>query len=72
MFQELSVQEFTINPFQKIGKQWMLITAGDESGYNTMTASWGGLGVLWQRNVRSSVWTLQQIFVRQTIDYTLH
>ena len=25
----------------------MLITAGDQSGYNTMTASWGGLGVLW-------------------------
>ena len=29
----------------------MLITAGDQSGYNTMTASWGGLGVLWGKNV---------------------
>jgi flavin reductase (DIM6/NTAB) family NADH-FMN oxidoreductase RutF len=33
----------------------MLISAGDVSGdkggWNTMTASWGGLGVLWSKNV---------------------
>ena len=28
-----------------------LITAGNEDSYNTMTASWGGLGVLWNKNV---------------------
>ncbi len=39
------------NVFDLIGKQWMLITAGDENGYNTMTASWGALGVLWKKNV---------------------
>lgn len=27
--------------------QWMLITAGNEEKCNTMTASWGGVGVLW-------------------------
>ena len=67
MFQELSVQEFTINPFQKIGKQWMLITAGDESGYNTMTASWGGLGVLWQRNV-ATVYIRPQRYTKSFVD----
>lgn len=39
------------NPFKLIGKDWMLITAGDGSSFNTMTASWGGLGVLWERKV---------------------
>ena len=44
-FREIKPEELDFNPFQKIGKQWMLITAGNESGYNTMTASWGGAGV---------------------------
>lgn len=39
------------NIFEMIGKDWMLITAGDEQKFNTMTASWGGLGVLWNKNV---------------------
>ncbi|MBR2715251.1 MAG: flavin reductase [Ruminococcus sp.] len=38
-------------PFELIGKDWMLLTAGNEDKYNTMTASWGGLGVLWNKNV---------------------
>jgi flavin reductase (DIM6/NTAB) family NADH-FMN oxidoreductase RutF len=29
----------------------MLITAGEPDAFNTMTASWGGLGVLWERKV---------------------
>lgn len=37
--------------FSLIGKEWMLITAGAPTSYNTMTASWGGLGVLWNKNV---------------------
>ncbi len=39
------------NPFALIGDDWMLITAGTLESYNTMTASWGGLGVLWNKNV---------------------
>ena len=39
------------NPFEQIGKQWMLITAGDAAQANTMTASWGGLGILWNKPV---------------------
>lgn len=35
------------NVFSAIGDQWMLITAGTVGRCNTMTASWGGLGVLW-------------------------
>ena len=39
------------NPFELIGQQWMLITAGDKDSFNTMTASWGGLGWLWNKPV---------------------
>lgn len=35
------------NVFTAIGEQWMLITAGTPEKCNTMTASWGGLGVIW-------------------------
>ena len=38
--------------FHLIGKEWMLVTAGSlEAGFNTMTASWGGLGWLWNKPV---------------------
>ena len=39
------------NPFKLIGGDWMLITAGAKESFNTMTASWGGLGVLWDKEV---------------------
>lgn len=37
--------------FSLIGQQWMLITAGREGDVNTMTASWGGMGWLWNKPV---------------------
>lgn len=50
-FKEIDIRELKFSPFEKIGKQWMLITAGNKEAFNTMTASWGGLGVLWNKNV---------------------
>ncbi len=59
-------EEINKNVFKTIGRQWMLISAGDEEKMNTMTASWGGLGVLWNKNVcftfiRDSRYTLEFI-----------
>lgn len=34
-----------------IGQQWMLVSAGTPEKFNCMTASWGGLGFLWNRPV---------------------
>lgn len=73
-FKEISVSELSFNPFDKIGKQWMLITAGDEKGYNTMTASWGFMGVMWGKNVietviRHSRYTLE--FVEKSEFFTV-
>jgi len=50
-FQEINPEQIQDNVFKLIGSDWMLITAGDMTAYNTMTASWGGLGVLWGKNV---------------------
>lgn len=50
-FKEISPEALRKNPFQLIGKDWMLITAGNEESQNTMTASWGGLGVMYGKNV---------------------
>lgn len=50
-WKEIAPREWQGNPFERIGKDWMLITAGDADRCNTMTASWGGLGVLWNKDV---------------------
>ena len=50
-FQQFPIDSVELNPFTKIGKEWALVTAGDKTKYNTMTVSWGGLGVMWGKNV---------------------
>src|SRR5512139_341908 len=50
-FSETRPELLSDNPFRLIGADWMLITAGSPDAFNTMTASWGGLGVLWERKV---------------------
>jgi flavin reductase (DIM6/NTAB) family NADH-FMN oxidoreductase RutF len=37
--------------FRLLDKDWMLITAGVAGKFNTMTASWGGFGILWNQPV---------------------
>lgn len=49
-YREISPEELSCSPIKLIGKDWLLITAPDATkacGANAMTASWGGLGVLW-------------------------
>lgn len=46
-FTKINIAEQSFNPFEKIGKQWMLISAGNANSWNTMTASWGGVGIIW-------------------------
>lgn len=50
-FQSYPIERLELNPFSKIGKEWMLIASGNEEKANAMTASWGGMGVLWGKNV---------------------
>lgn len=53
-FQKISCQEINGNPFSLIGHDWALLCAGNESGFNMMTVSWGQVGVLWNKNVATA------------------
>lgn len=50
-FKEISVSEINNNPFDLIGKDWALVTVKNQDGCNTMTASWGGVGIMWNKPV---------------------
>jgi len=50
-FTEIAPETIDESAFKLIGKDWMLITAGGIESFNTMTGGWGGLGVMWSRNV---------------------
>ena len=55
-------EDFDQSVFRLIGKEWMLVTAKNQEGkVNTMTASWGGLGVMWGKNVAVTVLRPQDI-----------
>lgn len=73
-FIEISPSELSQNVFDMIGKQWMLVTAGNEQHYNTMTASWGGVGVMWNKNVATTVIRPQRYtfeFIEKSETFTL-
>lgn len=50
-FHETDIREVTKSPAEMIGDDWALVTSGDEEKWNTMTVSWGGLGVMWGKPV---------------------
>lgn len=51
-FRSVAPASLSDNFFSRIGQDWMLITAEDGDGrLNTMTASWGTAGILWNKPV---------------------
>ena len=49
--EKFDVKTLNDNVFETIGKEWILVTAGDKEKFNMMTASWGCLGWLWNKPV---------------------
>ena len=47
----INPNEIKDNFIELIGKEWMLVSAGDKEKFNMMTASWGGMGYLWNKPV---------------------
>jgi flavin reductase (DIM6/NTAB) family NADH-FMN oxidoreductase RutF len=47
----IKAEELNKNVFNMIGNEWMLVCAEKNDKFNAMTASWGGMGVLWRKNV---------------------
>ena len=50
-FTKIDPESISENVIKLINRDWALITAGTEGDYNTMTASWGGMGELWNEPV---------------------
>lgn len=55
MFRNICIKDFKENVFDLIGQESMLITAGGKDNCNTMTASWGFLGEMWNKECVSVV-----------------
>ena len=51
MLKEIDIKSVNINPFKKIGDEWALLMAGDKDSYNSMTISWGYMGVMFNKPV---------------------
>ena len=66
-FQPYPIDLLEINPFTKISNEWMLIAAGNQEKVNAMTASWGGLGVLWGKNV-AFIFVREKRYTKEFID----
>lgn len=66
-FQTVPMENFNLNPFEKIGKDWMLVTAEKEGKVNSLTASWGGIGVIWNKNV-AFIFIRESRYTKEFID----
>ncbi len=60
-------EELKDNPFQTIGKDWMLVTAEKDGRVNMLTASWGALGILWNKPV-ATVYIRASRYTKEFID----
>jgi flavin reductase (DIM6/NTAB) family NADH-FMN oxidoreductase RutF len=74
LFKQVSPEEICDNVFTLVGKVFPVITGGKEDHYNSMTASGGGLGMLFKKPttwciLRADRYTLEMIQKEQT--YTM-
>lgn len=58
MWDKIKPEELTENVFHLINDDWMLVAAEDGGRTNAMTASWGGVGILWGKKVASYLYGL--------------
>ena len=68
-FFEIKPAELKGNPFEMIGKQWMLITAKKDDKINSLPASGGALGVIWNKNV-ATIYVRSERYTKEFIDNT--
>ena len=66
---EIQTSQLHSDAFTMIGKEWMLVSAERDGVVNTMTASWGGMGILWNKKV-AFVFLRPQRYTKEFIDGT--
>lgn len=64
---EIDIKTLQKNPFAMIGDEWMLITAEKDGKINTMTASWGGVGIMWGKTV-ATAYIRPQRYTKEFVD----
>ena len=71
IFHEISPEELRDNPFHLFDKEWTLITAEHAGKVNMLTASWGGLGIMWHKPV-AYIAIRPQRFTKTLVDAEEH
>ena len=66
-FQEIEIKDIQCNPWEKIGDEWMLIAAKKDGKVNAMTASWGGVGIMWGKSA-ATVYIRPQRYTKEFVD----
>ena len=66
-YREINPIDLKESTFRLIGHDGMLVTAAHNSRVNTMTASWGGFGVLFNKNV-AYIFVRPQRFTKEFVD----
>jgi flavin reductase (DIM6/NTAB) family NADH-FMN oxidoreductase RutF len=66
-FSTVKPEELDKSIFRIISKDWMLISAEKNGKVNTMTASWGGAGFLWNKNV-AFIFVRKSRYTKEFID----
>jgi flavin reductase (DIM6/NTAB) family NADH-FMN oxidoreductase RutF len=66
-FKKISAEELNENFIDLIGNKWMLITASKDDKVNTMTASWGGVGIMWGKTV-ATAYIRPQRYTKEFVD----
>jgi flavin reductase (DIM6/NTAB) family NADH-FMN oxidoreductase RutF len=74
LFTSILPEAITDNVFNLVGKDFTVITAGKESHFNSMTAGWGGAGILFNKPVtwcmlRANRYTLE--IIKEEHTYTM-
>ena len=67
MFKEVDVKTFDLEIFNKLNKEWALLSAGNKDAFNTMTISWGEMGTLWNKPVMTC-FVRPQRYTKEFID----
>ncbi len=71
IFKQIDAKEIPESVFKLVGSDYSVITSGDLSLYNSMVASWGGWGILFEKPtawcyLRANRYTLEIIRKKQT------
>ena len=66
-FKEIAPEEFNESVFKAIGKDWLLLAGTVDGKTNAMTASWGGMGIMWGKPV-AYVFIRPQRYTKEFVD----